>query len=42
MSTSPCRRRLYLYEANTHTLVPVMGKDLREDTGKQGFVKDRR
>ncbi len=31
---------LYLYEANTHTLVPVMGKDLREATGRQGFVKD--
>jgi SagB-type dehydrogenase family enzyme len=31
---------LYLYEAKTHTLVPVVGKDLREATGKQGFVKD--
>ena len=31
---------LYLYEAKTHTLVPVVGKDLREATGKQSFVKD--
>ena len=31
---------LYLYEAHTHTLVPVVGKDLREATGKQSFVKD--
>ncbi len=31
---------LYLYEAKTHTLVPVVGKDLREATGKQDFVKD--
>ena len=31
---------LYLYEAKTHTLVPVVGQDLREATGKQSFVKD--
>ena len=31
---------LYLYEAKTHTLVPAVGKDLREATGKQSFVKD--
>ncbi|MGO9243427.1 MAG: SagB/ThcOx family dehydrogenase [Verrucomicrobiia bacterium] len=31
---------LYLYEAKTHSLVPVVGKDLREATGKQDFVKD--
>ena len=31
---------LYLYEAKTHTLAPVVGKDLREATGKQSFVKD--
>ena len=31
---------LYLYDAKTHTLVPVVGKDLREATGKQTFVKD--
>lgn len=31
---------LYRYEAQTHTLVPVVGKDLREATGKQSFVKD--
>ena len=31
---------LYLYEPKTHTLVPVVGKDLREATGKQDFVKD--
>jgi len=30
---------LYLYQAKTHTLEPVMGKDLREATGKQDFVK---
>jgi len=31
---------LYLYEAKTQTLAPVVGKDLREATGKQSFVKD--
>lgn len=31
---------LYLYEAKTYTLVPVVAQDLREATGKQGFVKD--
>ncbi|MGD1018670.1 MAG: SagB/ThcOx family dehydrogenase [Verrucomicrobiia bacterium] len=31
---------LYLYEAKTHTLAPVVGKDLREATGRQSFVKD--
>ena len=31
---------LYLYEAKTHMLVPVVGKDLREATGQQSFVKD--
>ena len=28
------------HEAKTHTLAPVVGKDLREATGKQSFVKD--
>jgi SagB-type dehydrogenase family enzyme len=31
---------LYLYEARTHSLKPVLAKDLREATGSQGFVKD--
>jgi len=31
---------LYLYEPKMHTLVPVVGKDLRSTTGKQDFVKD--
>lgn len=31
---------LYLYEPKTHTLAPVVGKDLRAATGKQDFVKD--
>jgi SagB-type dehydrogenase family enzyme len=31
---------LYLYEPKTHSLVPVVAKDLREATGKQDFVKD--
>ena len=31
---------LYLYEAKTHTLTPVVAKDLREATGAQSFVKD--
>ncbi len=31
---------LYLYLAKTNTLEPVVGKDLREATGKQDFVKD--
>jgi SagB-type dehydrogenase family enzyme len=31
---------LYLYEPKTQSLVPVVGKDLREATGKQDFVKD--
>jgi SagB-type dehydrogenase family enzyme len=31
---------LYLYEARTHVLTPVVTNDLREATGRQGFVKD--
>jgi nitroreductase len=31
---------LYLYEPKSHTLLPVVMKDLREATGKQPFVKD--
>ena len=31
---------LYLYEARTHSLTPVVAKDLREATGPQPFVKD--
>lgn len=31
---------LYLYEAKTHRLTPVVAKDLREATGRQDFVKD--
>lgn len=31
---------LYLYDPKAHSLVPVVGKDLREATGKQDFVKD--
>jgi SagB-type dehydrogenase family enzyme len=31
---------LYLYEAKTHRLTPVVAKDLREATGAQSFVKD--
>ncbi|MCX6144080.1 MAG: SagB/ThcOx family dehydrogenase [Ignavibacteriales bacterium] len=31
---------LYLYEAKTNSLKPVLSKDLREVTGKQPFVKD--
>ena len=31
---------LYLYEARTHSLTPVVAKDLREATGRQDFVKD--
>ena len=30
---------LYLYDAKTHSLVPVVAKDLRGATGKQEFVK---
>jgi SagB-type dehydrogenase family enzyme len=31
---------LYLYEAKTHRLTPVVPKDLRRATGMQSFVKD--
>jgi nitroreductase len=31
---------MYLYDAKNHMLNPVVGKDLREMTGKQPFVKD--
>jgi hypothetical protein len=31
---------LYLYEAKTHSLTPVVVKDLRAATGRQDFVKD--
>jgi SagB-type dehydrogenase family enzyme len=31
---------LYLYEPKTHSLTPVVAKDLRAATGKQDFVKD--
>jgi SagB-type dehydrogenase family enzyme len=31
---------LYLYDAKTHTLQPVLAEDLRALTGKQPFVKD--
>ena len=31
---------LYLYEAKTNALKPVVSKDLREATGRQPFVKD--
>jgi len=31
---------LFLYEAKSHSLTPVVAKDLREATGKQPFVKE--
>jgi SagB-type dehydrogenase family enzyme len=31
---------LFLYEAKTHSLAPVIARDLREATGRQPFVKD--
>jgi SagB-type dehydrogenase family enzyme len=31
---------LYLYDAATNTLTPVLAEDIREQTGKQPFVKD--
>ena len=31
---------LYLYEARTHVLTPVVTNDLREATGRQPFVKE--
>ena len=31
---------LYLYDAKTHSLKPVVAKDLREATGPQPFVKE--
>ena len=31
---------VYLYEAKTNTLVPVLSGDIRALTGKQGFVKN--
>lgn len=30
---------LYLYDAKEHLLIPVIEKDIRAETGKQGFVK---
>ncbi|MCS7338203.1 MAG: nitroreductase family protein [Verrucomicrobiae bacterium] len=34
------QRGLYLYEPKTHTLQPVLAKDVRGETGMQPFVKD--
>jgi nitroreductase len=31
---------LYLYDIKAHTLIPVVGEDIRALTGKQPFVKD--
>ena len=31
---------LYLYDAKTHTLKPVLAEDIRAATGRQPFVKD--
>jgi SagB-type dehydrogenase family enzyme len=31
---------LYLYDPKSHSLMPVVAKDLRQATGKQDFVKD--
>jgi len=31
---------VYLYEPKTHSLTPVVAKDLRQSTGTQDFVKD--
>jgi len=31
---------LYLYDARENVLEPVLGEDIREKTGTQGFVKD--
>jgi nitroreductase len=31
---------LYLYEAKTHTLAPILAGDIRAMTGRQGFVRD--
>ena len=31
---------LYLYDAKAHTLNPIFSKDIRAETGSQGFVKD--
>ena len=31
---------LYLYDAKSHTLLPVLAKDIRASTGKQEFVAD--
>ena len=31
---------LYLFEAQTHSLTPILAKDIRSETGKQGFVKE--
>lgn len=31
---------VYLYEAKSHSLRPVVAKDLREATGRQDFTKD--
>ena len=33
-------KALYLYEAKTHSLTPMVAKDLRGATGMQSFVKD--
>lgn len=31
---------LYVYDAGSHVLIPVSGKDIREVTGKQAFVRE--
>ena len=31
---------LYLYEAKTHSLAPILAGDIRAMTGRQGFVRD--
>ncbi|MFC1693376.1 SagB/ThcOx family dehydrogenase [Candidatus Latescibacterota bacterium] len=31
---------LYLYDADTHMLEPIIAKDIRAETGTQSFVKD--
>jgi SagB-type dehydrogenase family enzyme len=33
------KEALYLYDAKNNQLLPVLEKDIRADTGKQGFVK---
>jgi SagB-type dehydrogenase family enzyme len=31
---------LFLYDAKTHTLQPILSQDIRADTGTQGYVKN--